>query len=476
MSSSLEEELESGLFVRIKEPSKIYDYLSKNQEVLTLGRLKRKKTPCEGIYSTALINDKRALSFKAEIHLNQNLTKNQKLEEILDKDILEEHFDIIPDKTNCNMLYILDEDERKNYSIEFGKEKISILARPIYHNREDIDEKKFNLEIEQFAETIEVVCKSLFKKYDQNHRKFSMYWEAPRFTETHKKNHHNSRDKSTKVMLDELEKVITPDFEPISFEEIGGQDNAIVLFQDFLIDEEYYEKWNPKKPKGILLTGPPGNGKTLLAKALATQTKRPFYELKFTDFTSHFFSTSENKLNSIFEIVNKNNGILLLDEMDSIGRMRQADDNNLMGGIVSTLLINMNGLKSSRALIIGTTNCPENIDEALRRPGRLDREIEVHYPDQKGREKIFKIHTNYNGKEDSRFRNINYNQLGILTRKYSGADIAEIVNRTLLYKVRMEHRSQIEQNPVSMFDFKREISNYERAKEISSREYRFGRE
>ncbi len=185
----------------------------------------------------------------------------------------------------------------------------------------------------------------------------------------------------------------------VAYEDIGGLRDVIQKIREMvelpLKKPELFDRMGIEPPKGVLLHGPPGTGKTLLAKAVAHESDAHFISLSGPEIMSRYYGESEQRLREIFEDAEKNApSIVFIDELDSIAPKRAEVTGEVERRVVSQLLTLMDGLKERRNVIVmGATNRIEAIDQALRRPGRFDREIEVRVPDREGRSEIFMIHT-----------------------------------------------------------------------------------
>ncbi|MCA9459798.1 MAG: CDC48 family AAA ATPase [Nanoarchaeota archaeon] len=184
-----------------------------------------------------------------------------------------------------------------------------------------------------------------------------------------------------------------------NFEDIGGLKTQIVKIRE-LIDlplkhPEIFSKLGIDPPKGILLFGPPGTGKTLLARAIAKESSASFYSISGPEIVNKFYGESEKRLREIFEKASKNSpAIIFFDEIDTIAAKREEVEGETEKRIVAQLLTLMDGLnKSKKVIVIAATNRPDALDEALRRPGRFDRELEIGVPKEEDRFEILKIHT-----------------------------------------------------------------------------------
>ena len=234
-----------------------------------------------------------------------------------------------------------------------------------------------------------------------------------------------------------------------TFADVAGEDEAKAALQeivDFLHDPGKYAEIGAKLPKGALLVGPPGTGKTLLAKAVAGEAKVPFFSISGSEFVEMFVGMGAARVRDLFkQATEKAPCIVFIDEIDAIGKKR---DGSLIGGndereqTLNQLLSEMDGFDSSKAVVIlGATNRPESLDQALLRPGRFDRRIPVELPDLAGREAILKVHA----KEVRADPNINYREIALATSGTSGAELANIINEGALLAVK-EGRKMVTQH------------------------------
>jgi transitional endoplasmic reticulum ATPase len=184
----------------------------------------------------------------------------------------------------------------------------------------------------------------------------------------------------------------------VTYEDIGGLKNEVQKVREMielpLRHPEIFERVGIEAPKGVLLYGPPGTGKTLLAKAVASETDANFYSISGPEIMSKFYGESEERLRGVFKEAEENApSIIFIDELDSIAPKREEVSGDVEKHIVSQLLTLMDGIKSrGKLVVIGATNRPNAIDPALRRPGRIDREIEIGIPDENGRLEVLQIH------------------------------------------------------------------------------------
>ncbi|MCX8190626.1 MAG: CDC48 family AAA ATPase [Candidatus Aenigmarchaeota archaeon] len=224
----------------------------------------------------------------------------------------------------------------------------------------------------------------------------------------------------------------------VTYEDIGGMKPVVEKVREMielpLRYPEIFERLGIEPPKGVLLYGPPGTGKTLLAKAVANESGAYFISVNGPEFLSKFYGESENNLRKIFEEAEKNApAIIFFDEIDAIAPKREEVTGEVERRIVSTLLTLMDGLKSrGKVIVIAATNRPDDIDPALRRPGRFDREIEVPVPDRNGRLEILKIHT----RSMPLAKDVNLQEIADKTHGYVGADLMALCKEAAMSALR----------------------------------------
>jgi len=246
-------------------------------------------------------------------------------------------------------------------------------------------------------------------------------------------------------------KLMTDERPKITFNDVAGVDEAKVELHeviDFLKDPGKFQKLGGKIPKGALLLGPPGSGKTLLARAVAGEAGVPFFSMSGSDFVEMFVGVGASRVRDLFEQGKKNAPcIIFIDEIDAVGRHRGA---GLGGGhdereqTLNQLLVEMDGFESNDGVIlIAATNRPDILDPALLRPGRFDRQIVVDAPDVRGREGVLKVHT----KKIKLDEDVKLDILARGTPGLSGADLANMVNEAALLAARNNRES------VTMIDF-----------------------
>ena len=231
------------------------------------------------------------------------------------------------------------------------------------------------------------------------------------------------------------EKAVKKTFADVAgVEEAKGEVQEII---DFLKDPQKFQKLGGKIPKGVLLVGSPGTGKTLLARAIAGEAGVPFFSISGSDFVEMFVGVGASRVRDLFEQAKKNAPcIIFIDEIDAVGRHRGA---GLGGGhdereqTLNQLLVEMDGFEGNEGvIIIAATNRPDVLDPALLRPGRFDRQVVVPLPDVKGRLEILKVHT----KNIPLDENVNLEHIARGTPGFSGADLANLVNEAALLAAR----------------------------------------
>ncbi len=224
----------------------------------------------------------------------------------------------------------------------------------------------------------------------------------------------------------------------VTYEDIGGIRDAVKKVREMielpLRHPELFERLGVEPPKGVLLYGPPGTGKTLLAKAVANEAGAHFISLAGPEIMSKWYGQSEENLRKVFEEAQKYApAIIFIDEIDAIAPKREEVTGEVERRVVSQLLTLMDGLKSrGKVIVLAATNRPNALDEALRRPGRFDREIEIGVPDKNGRKEILKIHSrNMPLAED-----VNLDELAEKTYGYVGADLAALSREAAMSVIR----------------------------------------
>ena len=246
-------------------------------------------------------------------------------------------------------------------------------------------------------------------------------------------------------------KLLTPTQKKATFKDVAGVEEAKVELQEiieFLKDPQKFQKLGGKIPKGVLLIGSPGTGKTLLARAVAGEANVPFFTISGSDFVEMFVGVGASRVRDLFEQGKKNAPcIIFIDEIDAVGRHRGA---GLGGGhdereqTLNALLVEMDGFDTNEGVIlVAATNRPDVLDPALLRPGRFDRRVVVDRPDLRGREQILKVHTRTTPLSE----NVDLAIIARGTPGFSGADLANLVNEAALNAARFNKKK------LEMIDF-----------------------
>jgi len=237
-------------------------------------------------------------------------------------------------------------------------------------------------------------------------------------------------------------KLLTGDTPKVTFQDVAGADEAKVELEEvieFLKDPQKFQRLGGRLPKGVLLVGPPGTGKTLLARAVAGEAGRPFFQMSGSDFVEMFVGVGASRVRDLFEQGKAHAPcIIFIDEIDAVGRHRGA---GLGGGhdereqTLNQLLVEMDGFESNEGVILlAATNRPDVLDPALLRPGRFDRQIVVDMPDVRGREMILKVHV----RKIPLGGTVKLDTIAKATPGLAGADLANIVNEAALLAARRD--------------------------------------
>ncbi len=242
-------------------------------------------------------------------------------------------------------------------------------------------------------------------------------------------------------------KIYVKSSEGIRFDDVAGEDEAkenLAEIVEYLHDPSKYREIGASMPKGVLLVGPPGTGKTMLAKAVAGESNVPFFSMSGSEFVEMFVGMGASKVRDLFkQAKEKAPCIVFIDEIDAIGQKR---DGRVMGNdereqTLNQLLTEMDGFEENNGVILlAATNRPESLDPALLRPGRFDRRVPVELPDLKGREDILKVHA----KKVRMDKHVDYQKIARMASGASGAELANIVNEAALRAVR-DNRHRVTQ-------------------------------
>lgn len=240
-------------------------------------------------------------------------------------------------------------------------------------------------------------------------------------------------------------RMLTEDKNKVTFEDVAGVEEAkeeVGELVEFLRDPSRFQKLGGKIPRGVLMTGSPGTGKTLLARAIAGEAKVPFFTISGSDFVEMFVGVGASRVRDMFEQAKKHAPcIIFIDEIDAVGRHRGA---GLGGGhdereqTLNQLLVEMDGFEGNEGVIvIAATNRPDVLDPALLRPGRFDRQVYVPLPDIRGREQILKVHMRKVPIDDD----VDASIIARGTPGFSGADLANLINEAALFAARANMRT-----------------------------------
>ena len=234
-------------------------------------------------------------------------------------------------------------------------------------------------------------------------------------------------------------KIYVNSSEGIHFSDVAGEDEAkenLTEIVEYLHNPGKYREIGASMPKGVLLVGPPGTGKTMLAKAVAGEANVPFFSISGSEFVEMFVGMGASKVRDLFkQAKDKAPCIVFIDEIDAIGKKRdgQLGGNDEREQTLNQLLTEMDGFEgNSGVIILAATNRPESLDPALTRPGRFDRRVPVELPDLKGREEILKVHA----KKIKVAEDVDFNKIARMASGASGAELANIVNEAALRAVR----------------------------------------
>jgi transitional endoplasmic reticulum ATPase len=245
-------------------------------------------------------------------------------------------------------------------------------------------------------------------------------------------------DAGTEFAIGTVPKTGTKGVPRVNYEDIGGLRNEIQKVREMIElpmrHPEIFDRVGIEAPRGVLLYGPPGSGKTLLAKAVANETNANFYSIGGPEIMSKFYGESEERLRETFRQAQENApSIIFIDEIDSIAPKREEVSGDVEKRVVSQLLTMMDGLESrGKVVVIGATNRPDALDPALRRPGRFDREIEIGIPDQNGRSEILEIHT----RGMPLTQDVNLESIAKITHGFVGADLEAVCREAAMRSLR----------------------------------------
>ena len=245
--------------------------------------------------------------------------------------------------------------------------------------------------------------------------------------------------KATEIeVLPQATEIMEEKIPDVTYEDLGGMQEEVKLVREMielpLKHPELFDRLGIEPPRGILLHGHPGTGKTLLAKAVANESGARFFVINGPEIMSKWYGQSEENLRKMFEQAEKNApSIIFIDEIDAIAPKREEVKGDVEKRVVSQLLTLLDGLKSrGKIVVIGATNIPNSIDPALRRPGRLDRELEIRVPSKKGRKEILQIHT----RGMPLAKDVDLDKIVDVTHGFVGADLAALCKEAAMHALR----------------------------------------
>ncbi|BDV02127.1 MAG: hypothetical protein HPAVJP_0160 [Candidatus Hepatoplasma vulgare] len=238
-------------------------------------------------------------------------------------------------------------------------------------------------------------------------------------------------------------KSLTPQISTVTFKDVEGYSEIkqeLSEIVDFMRNSAKYSAAGARVPKGVLLSGPPGTGKTLFAKAIAGESKIPFYSISGSDFVEMFVGVGASRVRSLFDQAKKTApSLIFIDELDAVGRVRGAGSgggNDEREQTLNQMLVEMDGFTSNTGIvIIAATNRPDILDPALKRPGRFDRSIDIRLPDINEREAILKLHARKGNKKFA--SDINWRNIASRTPGFSGAELENVINESAILSVRL---------------------------------------
>ncbi|MDA2922182.1 ATP-binding protein [Patescibacteria group bacterium AH-259-L07] len=348
-----------------------------------------------------------------------------------------------------------------------GGEESQSLSSPLKRVTTLEDFKK---DVLKFTKLVEVTVSSIYEDLHKKSPSVTLYLRPSILKAKVKETQVESSPTEDDVRKDMVKKTIEIDRPNVTFDDIGGQESAekeVRSLSLWLKDPERYKKWGNPKPKGVLIHGPEGTGKNLLAMALANEAEANFYRVRLSDMTSMWRGQEEKRFQDAIDIAEENGpSILFLNELDALAGQRSLS-HEVTQRVVATLNENFGDTETSckNVMLLACTNRLEAVDNAVIRAGRFDRLVEVFLPDDEERAKIFTIHLAKAEKiaERELFVDIDWNPVVNQTHGINGADIAEIIRRVLEEKVWKEDKGETV-GLATTEDILEQIKTYERVK------------
>jgi len=417
--------------------------------------------------STKLHSDKEYYNIKTRIELSDSLIEKKDIQFPLFD--LEKNYKI--KKLNNNALIVTNHKDEHEYELIKFNSKHSNYFSIESGSSATIQKKigkanKFAFEIDRYKSLLETLINGVYALTEKDTMNNVLYWRPDILYDDSSLFFREPEEQQ------QLSSMLLTEKPNVTFDDIGGNEKSKTEIEGIcfaLTNPELYKKWGTRPSKGILLHGPPGTGKTMLAKALANKAEADFYNIKIADVTSMWYGQSEKFAQLPYDEakLSGKKTIIYYDELDALCCNKDSSHEASVR-VLSTILMNLDGLDSVQNLmVIASTNRLDSIEPALLRPGRFDRLIEVPKPDEKARNEIFGKYLKKHEMLSERklFLELDFALLVAKSSGYSGADISEIFRRTLEQKIRDEFDGK-KVSLVSTEDMLKQISGYERNKKL----------